>query len=31
MKPLAMKDIAEMIRRVLDEKIEQPGKTFKLR
>jgi CheY-like chemotaxis protein len=30
MKPLAMKDIAEMIRRVLDEKIEQPGKTFKL-
>ena len=31
MKPLAMKDIAEMIRRVLDEKIERPGKTFKLR
>ena len=31
MKPLVMKDIAEMIRRVLDEKIERPGKTFKLR
>ena len=31
MKPLAMKDIAEMIRRVLDEKIERPGKRFKLR
>jgi hypothetical protein len=26
---LAMKDIAEMIRRVLDEKIERPGKAFK--
>jgi CheY-like chemotaxis protein len=26
MKPLAMKDMAEMIRRVLDEKFEQPGK-----
>jgi CheY-like chemotaxis protein len=31
MKPLAMKDLAEMIRRALDEKIEQPGKAFKLR
>jgi CheY-like chemotaxis protein len=31
MKPLVMKDIAEMIRRVLDEKIERPGKTIKLR
>ncbi len=31
MKPLVMKDIAEMIRRVLGEKIERPGKTFKLR
>jgi hypothetical protein len=31
MKPLAMKDLAEMIRRVLDEKIERPGKRFKLR
>ena len=31
MKPLVMKDIAEMIRRVLAEKIERPGKTFKLR
>jgi CheY-like chemotaxis protein len=30
-KPLAMKDIAAMIRRVLDEKIEQPAITFKLR
>jgi PAS domain S-box-containing protein len=29
MKPLAMKDIAEMIRRVLDEKIARPGKAFK--
>ena len=29
MKPLAMKDIAEMIRRVLDEKIERPGKPGK--
>ena len=31
MKPLVMKDIAEMIRRVLDAKIERPGKTIKLR
>jgi nitrogen-specific signal transduction histidine kinase/ActR/RegA family two-component response regulator len=31
MKPLVMKDIAEMIRRVLGAKIERPGKTFKLR
>ena len=29
MKPIAMKDMAEMIRRVLDEKVERPGKTFK--
>jgi hypothetical protein len=28
---LAMKDIAEMIRRVLDTKIERRGKAFKLR
>jgi len=31
MKPLVMKEIAEMIRRVLGEKIERPGKTFKRR
>ena len=31
MKPLAMKDLAEMIRRVLDEKIERPSKAFKMR
>jgi two-component system cell cycle sensor histidine kinase/response regulator CckA len=31
MKPLAMKDLAELIRRVLDEKSERPGKAFKLR
>jgi two-component system cell cycle sensor histidine kinase/response regulator CckA len=31
MKPFAMKDIAEMIRRVLDTKIERRGKAFKLR
>jgi CheY-like chemotaxis protein len=30
MKPVVIKDIARVIRRVLDENIERPGKTFKL-